>query len=105
MANTADCKEFLNKMEDAQSDGLDDIIAAVENGTITYNGESGYQCLEEMKVLDCNEFTRKEPDICNSVFTGTVENGGSCKLNEECVSTYCDISNACPGTCAGTRNP
>jgi hypothetical protein len=95
----AGCLTFLEDNFSQEHGSLSDIIDAVNAGTVVYDGQAAYKCLEEQETYTCQEFGNKDPESCKTVFTGTVEDDGSCELNEECLSNYCDISEACPGTC------
>ncbi|MBU1069733.1 hypothetical protein KJ975_09230 [Myxococcota bacterium] len=92
------CLDFLQTQLGTEA-GLADMIAAVNEGTIVYDAEKGYACVEAMKALACDEFGDLEPEACNGTFTGTIDDNGECFLNEECVSGYCNTETACPGTC------
>ncbi|MBU1243025.1 hypothetical protein KKD52_06040, partial [Myxococcota bacterium] len=92
------CLDFLETQLGNEA-GLADMIAAVNEGTIVYDAEKGYACIEAMKALACDEFGDLEPEACNGTFTGTIDDNGECFLNEECVSGYCNTETACPGTC------
>ncbi len=92
------CLDFLDT-QIGNGVGLADMIAAVNEGTVLYDGEKGYSCIEAMKALPCDEFGDREPEACIGVFTGTIADDGECFLNEECVSGYCNTDTTCPGTC------
>jgi len=93
-----DCLDFLhNNMNDGP--GIGDIVAAVNAGTVAYDAEQGYACIEDMRALSCAEFGDREPASCVGVFTGTLADDDECNLNEECVSGYCNTDAGCPGTC------
>ncbi len=91
------CLDFITSQTDGP--GLGGILDAVDAGTVVYDAEKGYACIEDMKALPCDEFGDHEPESCVGVFTGTIADGEECRINEECVSGYCDTSEACPGTC------
>ncbi|MGM0596510.1 MAG: hypothetical protein ACQES9_05660, partial [Myxococcota bacterium] len=95
-----DCLAFMEEMSSSESGGLPDILDAVDEGTIIYDGQAAHECLVEMEALDCDAFENVEPEACRAVFTGTIALGESCTLDEECVSSFCDTEDSCPGTCA-----
>ena len=95
----ADCLEFVNDAYAEQHGGIADMVAAVNGGTVIYDAEAAFECLVQQRALSCEEFGKREPAICNSVFTGTIADDGACEINTECISNYCDSSQACPGTC------
>jgi hypothetical protein len=93
------CIVFMEEMSDSESGGLPDILDAVDQGKIIYDGQKAYECLVEMEALDCDTFENVEPQACRDAFTGTIALGESCSLDEECVSGFCDTGDSCPGTC------
>jgi hypothetical protein len=92
------CVAFL-KSRAGQEIGIADLIAAVEAGTIIYDGAAAHACLEAMRGLSCAAFGNAEPTECQDTFTGTIAHGGACHLGEECQSGNCDQSAGCPGVC------
>ncbi|MBU1534414.1 hypothetical protein KKF84_03785 [Myxococcota bacterium] len=93
------CLDFLELQMEKEGGGLSLVVDAVNEGTVIYDAEKGYTCVEAMSVLACDEFGDKEPEECIGVFTGTIADGSECTINEECVSGYCKTDDACPGTC------
>ncbi len=70
---------------------------ALDNGA-THNGAALNTCMNALGSLACDE----DPDsveACGEIITGTVEDGGACSSNWQCVSGYCDTGAACPGVC------
>ncbi|MBU1239430.1 hypothetical protein KJ865_06950, partial [Myxococcota bacterium] len=96
----AACVDFFEAEYVDEHGGIGDMIAAVNGGTVLYDAEAAYACLEQQGAQSCQEFGNADPVICQDVFTGTVDDGGACEINEECLSNYCDTSEACPGVCA-----
>ncbi len=93
------CLDFVASQAGKDGPGLSDMIAAVNKGTVVYNGVRAYSCLEAMKAQSCDDFDHFEPGPCREVFTGTIADGTACFLNEECISRYCDTASGCPGVC------
>ena len=86
-----------------------DIVAAVKDGTVKYDGGKAADCLAAFSADTCDPTTheaRVEPQACKDTFKGTVADGGACEVNEQCVSQSCNLQSCsmacCPGTCAPT---
>jgi len=74
---------------------------AIDAGRVKYDGTKLQACLDEVAAADCSFLSEREPESCNAVFVGTVEEGGDCQHNEECEGDqYCNFSDACPGSCS-----
>ncbi|MEZ4380885.1 MAG: Dickkopf N-terminal cysteine-rich domain-containing protein [Nannocystaceae bacterium] len=83
--------------------------AAVDNGSVVYDGEAAKQCLDSIRESTCSGDifgADADTDACDQVFTGTVDNGGACWFSEQCVSGSCDLGDCveacCEGTCIAT---
>lgn len=98
----AACIDFLSTTYADEPGSIDDIIAAVEAGTVIYDGKAAHKCLEEQAAQSCEQFGNQDPEICREVFTGTIADDGACELDAECVSSFCDTTEDCPGVCAPT---
>lgn len=71
------------------------IPPGVTHGRIEFDTAAVTTCLEQARNTSCLQ----EPPNC-AVLRGTVEGGGSCFENDDCVSGFsCDTSSSCPGTC------
>ncbi len=86
--------------ETASRDELPKLKAAIDAGTVLYDGTKVDGCIAAIKAGGCQD----NPDTpeCDAVFQGTVETGGDCELGAECKSTndYCLVGSSCPGKCA-----
>lgn len=73
---------------------------AVDAGRVKYNGVQAQKCLDEVAAAGCEFLSEREPESCKLALQGTVEAGGECELDAECEGDqYCDVADACPGTC------
>lgn len=76
--------------------------AAIERGTMTYDGAAAANCLDEVRALGCDVATAAEPASCRERAVGTIPLGEPCSLSEECAGdAYCNGA-SCPeepGTC------
>jgi hypothetical protein len=74
---------------------------AIDAGRVAYDGSKVQACLDEMTASDCSFLTERDPESCEGIFVGTVEAGGECQHNEECLAgQYCNFSGTCPGECS-----
>ena len=74
---------------------MSQIVGQVQSGKVKYDGSAAGQCLQAAKprVAACD--LNLEIAACDTVFTGTVPEGGSCTDSEECIApagaeTDCD---------------
>ncbi|NVB80342.1 MAG: hypothetical protein HOV81_18255 [Kofleriaceae bacterium] len=89
-----------------------DIVAAVHAGKVVYNPDRAAECIGRFQttcdVAQQNE-ERSLPVACDEMFTGTIAEGGTCALDEECVSQNCDVPSCpdqcCMGACVGAAPP
>jgi len=71
--------------------------AAIERGTVTYDGVAAEACIEQSGMSGCDILLVPQPDVCAGMFSGTVALGGACSIGEECMGeAYC-ASADCPG--------
>jgi hypothetical protein len=87
-------------------------FAAIDAGVIKYDGAAARTCIDSYASASCDltaESARVRPDACDHVVTGTLGDGASCALDEECVSKRCTIPmctvTCCKGTCTGNTAP
>ena len=77
--------------------------AAVEAGSVRYDGARVSACLAGFNGIGCGFQTRRlfTSGACSMVLEGDVEPGGDCALDEECKgAAFCKrIGESCPGTC------
>ncbi len=78
------------------------LLADAVLGRVTYDPAAARSCVEAMRVRVCDnqKATLAAVDkACAGMFVGTIADGGSCLLGEECTGGQCDRS-ACMGdTC------
>ncbi len=83
----------------------DDIARAVNAKTAAFDPVKAKACLDGMRALTCITSSQGSPEVCASVFTGTVAPGGACHLATECTpGSFCQVTGAsgapvCPGRC------
>jgi hypothetical protein len=87
-------------------------VAAVKAGAITYQPDKMRICFEGIAGLSCQRSTTNGlagPIECTQGLTGTVTDGGTCIINEQCVSQICTMTSCpnacCTGTCMGSTAP
>lgn len=100
---TSDCDTYLsNQFSQGEYANYN---AAVDAGRIIYDGLKAGQCINAIRGGGCETIQDNGgPEVCDQVFTGTVEVGGACTLDEECPATaYCAFSGVCPGACANRK--
>jgi hypothetical protein len=93
--------------------GIDvNVIAAVYAGRVRYNGSNAHACLAAIAGNTCDktdEIGRVTPRACLELIDGTVDHGGACMIDEECVSGTCNNPGCgqacCAGTCVGSTPP
>jgi len=72
--------------------------AAIERGTVTYDGTVAEDCIEQSAMVGCDILLAPQPAVCAGMFTGTVAPGGACSIDEECMGeAYCAGAD-CPGS-------
>jgi len=93
-----DCEELFEKA--FASDGYEQMKAAQDAGTATYHGDKAQACLDALAALGCDALIANSVPECDEAFAGTVDAGGDCTYDVECVGDlYCLIDGSCPGTC------
>jgi len=93
------CPEKLRaELEDGTFAGVQD---AIDAGRVKYDGAAVSAYLDDLAAIGCGlPTTRLATGACGKVFVGTIDKGGDCDLNQECSGlSFCDKSNACPGSC------
>lgn len=84
----------------ALDSGLRDLEAAVEAGTVKYDGKKAAKCLDIIANRNCADMHQRTIEECEAALAGTVAAGGDCELDAECSgSMICEIADQCPGTC------
>lgn len=92
------------------------LLAAIVDGSVSYDGEAAKRCVEFLKMQDCTFDGLHVDNPCDDVFKGTVASGGACFIDDQCANRgmcnqndgNCDTDVACCiGTCAGalTESP
>ncbi len=88
-----------------------ELVAAVEAGKVIYHADKARECLNGITgSCDRTELNRGNSSLaCDDTFEGTVPAGGQCAIDEECISSSCNVP-ACPdaccqGTCVGDAPP
>ena len=100
--------ETFNSGEDCRADAeiaveddLQRLKDAIDDGRVKYDGTKVKPCIDKLKGLSCAALNGQQPEECEDVVDGTVENGGDCSMDAECQSeqAYCKAGNSCPGKC------
>lgn len=103
------CKQFFLE----SNSGSARLDKAVADGLVVFDAAKANTCLQEITTylngLPCNDiFTDNgtEPDVtsCKETYTGTLEVGATCPVDEACKSGFCnkggDNKGPCDGVCA-----
>ncbi len=98
-SNVNECRTLLSEFLMVEVN--EEMMWGMENGAEP-NPSKLDECMDALKNSDCDVNLDAIP-ACRQIFTGTVANGQPCSLSAQCASGYCDLSNACPGTCAPTK--
>lgn len=103
--STADCKASTS----LETNTFLTLIESAKSGTVTYNEEQASACLDSFRARTCKfEGFHSENDPCDSMFTGTIAQGGACTISAQCAGGAsceqtvqdCDRdAMCCPGTC------
>jgi hypothetical protein len=110
----AACMVFLQG--GLQSSVFGDITAAVDAGLVHFDADAAQRCIDAFdQIVSCSrdiiDTSRMQSESCIEVFTGTLDSGETCALNQECKSQHCEKPNNCPasgccgGTCIGSTPP
>ncbi len=93
------CAELFEAEFTAASFGM--IQDAVEEERVSYDQEAAQRCIDAISDADCTEIDLRYIDDCGDVFTGTVQRGEECILDDECIGeSFCRFDDSCPGTCS-----
>ena len=89
----------------------------IDAGKVSYDGAKARTCIDGINAFSaCTsselEARRQLVPTCNTVFTGTVQVGGTCFLSSECagggpcnVPQSCAAGQCCAGTCLASTPP
>lgn len=106
MPDIATCRESL-LFDDGEIGTID---AAIEGGTVAYDGEAAAACVDRIRGQGCRFPGFHIANPCADMFTGLLQEGEACIASIECEGSgiceetdiNCDRSIACcPGTCVG----
>ncbi len=77
---------------------------AIDRGTIVYDGDAAGSCIAFYDERGCDLLSAgispEYAETCGRIFRGQVEDGGACRLSEECGEGSRCAGATCPGTCA-----
>lgn len=76
------------------------MLSAIQQGTITYNGQALGRCLDDLRALSCTAlFASEDPFDACAGFAGTVDPGGACVFDAECglPGSTCETPNCTDG--------
>ncbi len=76
------------------------VSAGVESGRLKYDAAAMGNCLAAIAKTSCNTPDEAAPAVCETVFQGTVSEGGACESSDECVG---DLD--CDETCKANTTP
>jgi len=82
--------------------------SAIDDGRVDYDPSQVEPCLAELEGLGCDFSSARalSRGVCEKIFTGTVEVGGDCDVDQECEGVaFCQKGKSCPGTCARLLGP
>jgi hypothetical protein len=104
MDDSTECKMF----QLATDDFLGAMVDLVNGGTVIYDGEAAYACIEEMRAMNCAEYNNAPSGPnCDEMFNGTISADASCNMHDECIDGYCSscTCKAFIGDSADCSNP
>lgn len=86
---------------------FNNLDAAVSAGTVVYNAGDFGTCVDALLSGSCDAFFEQngmsidQPPQCETALVGTVAEGGTCTISDECAGdAFCDIPDgATTGTC------
>jgi len=88
------------------------LVEAVRDGRVTYDGTKLGDCYEQFGDATCDRTDADGRTFllgCIGAIEGTIGDGGACSIEEECISTVCNIPQCpdacCAGTCVGGTAP
>jgi len=64
----------------------------IDAGKVVFHGDRARKCLDNVAALSCDwgvNFAPRNVADCQHVFDGTVANGMTCSMDEECMSGFC----------------
>jgi hypothetical protein len=79
---------------------FDKLDASVDAGRLDFNSDNAAACDDAFAAASCDEIfdqngaTYTQPAVCDTVLVGTVDDGGSCTLDQECSTS----GDSCDGT-------
>jgi hypothetical protein len=82
------------------------VLAAINNGTVDYDGVAADQCADDLEDGSCDPTSRRSRMLgpaCNQIFEGTLHEGADCRLNAECQSEDCGFPEDCTDACCVGR--
>lgn len=81
---------------------IEQLKASVKAGRIRYDGVEAATCLDAAAGNLCEVSTgsSQSTKACDDTFQGTIDPGGPCFNNEECVSQQCGDGTGCDGSMA-----
>jgi hypothetical protein len=93
------------QLEDGEFAYVED---AIEAGRVEYDASQMEACLARLDGIGCELATVRvlHHETCERALTGSVELGGDCNVDAECVGVaFCRREGACPGTCSELLGP
>lgn len=102
------CEAYLNDNEGVNAGDMQELVAAAEDGRVTYSPDAAEDCLEEFEeaTQECTAVGKAtfSGGACDEVFEGDKEEDDACLISEECAEGECDRQSD-PDTCYGTCEP
>jgi hypothetical protein len=93
-------EDCVTNVSDQHDDSLQTIESGIDSGKVKYSGDKIEACLAEVRAQGCDFGIAIESEVCRAAIDGTVELGGDCQNDLECVGeSYCKSGAACPGVC------
>jgi hypothetical protein len=101
----ADCKASAYRGSDLD---YSQFQLGIDEGRLTYDGTNTDACADAFKDSLCDPADDGSDlaTACEGIWTGNVDEGDNCALNEECMSGNCEeIDDECYGTCEQAPDP
>ena len=92
--------DYVNSLVTSGAFDCTAIAKEIAAGRVVYDGTQATACATALESTTCAAFSAASPAACDTVLTGQVANGGSCYLDEDCSTGWCNSTvSLCPGTC------
>jgi hypothetical protein len=86
-----DATECLENFDPNTKAYIELLVSSINGGTIIYDPEAAYACIEEMNAMNCTEISNiTTTQNCLDTYIATVDASGGCAIDEECINGFCN---------------